>query len=130
MKAGGYGGFEIQPVYPQSLDDPNIGLRNLTYLSDDFIGALRFAAKEGVAQGMRVDVTLGSGWPFGGPHVPVTQAASQILMYKMPLAAQDLYIAEADALTPDNRFEVHSITSSHSGFFRRPAELVEILGRV
>ena len=48
----------------------------------------------------------------------------------MPLAAQDLYIAEADALTPDNRFEVHSITSSHSGFFRRPAELVEILGRV
>lgn len=89
MKAGGYGGFEIQPVYPLSLDDPGIGLRNLTYLSDDFIGALRFAAKEGVAQGLRVDVTLGSGWPFGGPHVPVTQAASQILMYKAPLAANE-----------------------------------------
>jgi len=89
MKAGGYGGFEIQPVYPLSLDDPNIGLRNLTYLSDDFIGALRFAAKEGVEQGLRVDVTLGSGWPFGGPHVPVTEAASQIVMYKMPLAVQE-----------------------------------------
>lgn len=89
IKAGGYGGFEIQPVYPLSLDDPGIGLRNLTYLSDDFIDALRFAAKEGVEQGLRVDVTLGSGWPFGGPHVPVTQAASQILMYKLPLAAQE-----------------------------------------
>lgn len=89
MKAGGYGGFEIQPVYPLSLDDPGIGLRNLTYLSDEFIGALRFAAKEGAAQGLRVDVTLGSGWPFGGPHVPVTQAASQILMYKVPLAANE-----------------------------------------
>jgi hypothetical protein len=89
MKAGGYGGFEIQPVYPLSLDDPNIGLRNLTYLSDEFIDALRFAAKEGAEQGLRVDVTLGSGWPFGGPHVPVTQAASQIVMYKMPLAAQE-----------------------------------------
>jgi len=93
MKAGGYGGFEIQPMYPQSLDDPNIGLRNLTYRSDDFIGALRFAAKEGVAQGMRVDVTLGSGWPFGGPHIPVTQAASQILMTKAPLAANETSVA-------------------------------------
>jgi hypothetical protein len=89
MKAGGYGGFEIQPVYPLSLDDPGIGLRNLTYLSDDFIDALRFAAKEGVAQGLRVDVTLGSGWPFGGPHVSASQAASQILMYKAPLAANE-----------------------------------------
>jgi hypothetical protein len=25
--------------------------------------------------GLRVDITLGSGWPFGGPHIPVTQAA-------------------------------------------------------
>jgi hypothetical protein len=89
MKAGGYGGFEIQPVYPLSLDDPSIGLRNLTYLSDEFIGALRFAAKEGVEQGLRVDITLGSGWPFGGPHVPVTQAASEIVMYKTSLAAQE-----------------------------------------
>jgi hypothetical protein len=89
MKAGGYGGFEIQPVYPLSLDDPGIELRNLTYLSDDFISALRFAAKEGVDQGLRVDVTLGSGWPLGGPHVPVTQAASQILMVKAPLAPHE-----------------------------------------
>ncbi|MET0535425.1 MAG: glycosyl hydrolase [Steroidobacter sp.] len=89
MKAGGYGGFEIQPVYPLSLDDPGIGLRNLSYLSDDFIEALRFAAREGVAQGLRVDVTLGSGWPFGGPHVPVTQAASQILMFKERLAPNE-----------------------------------------
>lgn len=89
MKAGGYGGFEIQPVYPLSLDDPSIELRNLTYLSDDFISALRFAAKEGANQGLRVDVTVGSGWPFGGPHVPVTQAASQILMVKAPLAAHE-----------------------------------------
>src|SRR4029450_5616519 len=64
MKAGGYGGFEIQPVYPLSLDDAAIRLRNLSYLSDEFIDAVRFAAKEGVEQGLRVDITLGSGWPF------------------------------------------------------------------
>jgi hypothetical protein len=89
MKAGGFGGFEIQPVYPLSLDDPALGLRNLTYLSDEFIDAVGFAAKEGREQGLRVDVTLGSGWPFGGPHVPVTQAASNIQMEKRPLAPSE-----------------------------------------
>jgi pimeloyl-ACP methyl ester carboxylesterase len=45
----------------------------------------------------------------------------------MPLAAQDLYISEADRLTPDNPFEVHSMKSSHAGFFRYPREIVDIL---
>jgi len=26
----------------------------------------------------RVDMTLASGWPYGGPHVPVDQAAGQL----------------------------------------------------
>lgn len=92
MKAGGFGGFEIQPVYPLSLDDPNTGLRNLTYLSDEFIDAVRFAAQKGREQGLRVDVTLGSGWPFGGPHVPVTQAASQVRMEKQLIAPGEVSV--------------------------------------
>lgn len=92
MKAGGFGGFEIQPVYPLSLDDPASGLRNLTYLSDEFIDAVRFAANEGQQQGLRVDVTLGSGWPFGGPHVPVTQAASQIRLETRALAPSEVSV--------------------------------------
>ena len=45
------------------------------FLSDEHIDALRFAAQEARKMGLRVDITLGSGWPFGGPHIPVTQAA-------------------------------------------------------
>src|SRR5262245_19302530 len=44
MKAGGFGGFEVQPVYPLSLDNEPADLRNLNYLSDPFIAALRHAA--------------------------------------------------------------------------------------
>lgn len=46
----------------------------------------------------------------------------------MPLTAQDLSIAEGDALTPDNAFDVRDLACSHAGFFRRPAELAGILG--
>jgi hypothetical protein len=87
MKAGGIGGFEVQPVYPLSPDDAPIGLRNLPYLSDPFIAALRHAAGTARAEGMRIDVTGGSGWPFGGPHVPITQAAANIRMARVAIRA-------------------------------------------
>ena len=35
MKEGGIGGVEIQPVYPLALDDPDHGVKNLPYLSDE-----------------------------------------------------------------------------------------------
>ena len=70
--------MEIATLYPLALDDPQTGFRNLPYLSDEYIDALRFAASEATRLGMRIDVTLGSGWPFGGPHIPVTQAAGEM----------------------------------------------------
>jgi hypothetical protein len=85
MKEGGIGGFEIQPVYPMSLDDPETGIRNLPYLSDGFIDALRFASDKAHELGMRMDVTLGSGWPYGGPQIPVSQAAGKLRIVKTPV---------------------------------------------
>src|SRR5580704_7112028 len=78
MKSGGIGGFEIQPVYPMEPDDHTTGFRNLPYLSDEFLDAVKFTSQTARANGMRVDMTLASGWPYGGPHVPVDQAASRL----------------------------------------------------
>jgi hypothetical protein len=78
MKEGGIGGVEVQPVYPQALDDPEHGFHNFPYLSDEFIDTLRFAADKAHELGLRFDLTLGSGWPFGGPHIPITQAAGKL----------------------------------------------------
>ena len=36
-------------------------------------------------------------------------------------------IAEADGLTPDNRFDVHSLPSSHSPFASMPDRLAALL---
>jgi hypothetical protein len=85
MKEGGIGGVEVQPVYPLALDDRASGLRNLPYLSDDFIEALRFAALKAHELGLRVDITLGSGWPYGGPHVAITEAAGRLRSDRVPV---------------------------------------------
>jgi hypothetical protein len=87
MKDGGIGGVEIQPVYPVTLDDPARGLANLPYLSDGFLDAVSFANDKAREMGMRVDITLGSGWPYGGPHTPVDLASARLRVERRPVPA-------------------------------------------
>jgi pimeloyl-ACP methyl ester carboxylesterase len=45
----------------------------------------------------------------------------------IPVELQDRIIAEADASTPDNKFDQHTLVSSHSPFASMPGELATIL---
>ena len=47
--------------------------------------------------------------------------------HTVPLALQDRMIAEADALTPGNRFDVRTLPSSHSPFASMPDRLAGVL---
>jgi hypothetical protein len=87
MKAAGIGGVEIANLYALALDDPKTGFHNMSYLSAEHLDALRFANEEARRLGMRIDVTLCSGWPFGGPHIPVTQAAGKLRVEAIPVPA-------------------------------------------
>jgi hypothetical protein len=87
MKEGGIGGIEVQPVYPLSLDDPEKGIRNFPFLSDEYIDALRFVSAKSHELGLRMDLTLGSGWPFGGPQVSINEAAGMLRSERVKLEA-------------------------------------------
>src|SRR5690348_16179586 len=84
MKAAGMRGVEVAALYPQSLDIDATGLHTASYLSDEYIDDLRFAPHEATRLGLRMDLTLGSGWPFGGPAIPVTQAAGMLRVERVP----------------------------------------------
>jgi hypothetical protein len=43
---------------------------------------------------------------------------------------QDRLIAEADALTPGNPYDVHTLDTSHAGFLFRAAEAAAILDKL
>ncbi|HXS76962.1 MAG TPA: glycosyl hydrolase [Terracidiphilus sp.] len=93
MKSSGIGGVEIATLYPLALDDPKTGFHNYSFVSDEHIENLRFAAEEARRLGLRVDVTLGSGWPFGGAHIPVTEAAGELRVESVPVAGGESSIA-------------------------------------
>jgi glycosyl hydrolase family 106( putative alpha-L-rhamnosidase) len=78
MKADGIGGVEVQPVYALELDDPQKGFRNLPFLSKDYLDMVGFAAQTAHDLNLRLSMTLGSGWPYGGAYVPVSDAAGRL----------------------------------------------------
>ncbi len=84
MKAGGIGGFEVQPTYPLSLDDEKAGINNLKFMSPEFLEALAFAAEKAKQLGLRMDLTLGSGWPYGGAQFSVDEAAGALYVENVP----------------------------------------------
>lgn len=122
MKAAGIGGVEVQPVYPLALDDPEQGFRNFPYLSDEFIDALGFAAVKARELGLRFDLTLGSGWPFGGAQVPVTQAAGKLRFVSVSILPQASSIPVPDISTGERLLAVF-LSSEGTATLRNPSEI-------
>ena len=71
----GIGALEITPIYGvQGNHD-----RNIPYLSDQWMEMLREVQKNGQMLGIEVDMATGTGWPFGGPWVPLEESACKAL---------------------------------------------------
>jgi hypothetical protein len=137
MKEGGIGGFEVQPVYPLALDDESLGIKNLPYLSDEFLEALRFTSGKARELGLRMDLTLGSGWPFGGAQVSVRDAAGKLRVARVRVADNTRSLpapslADGEKLIaaflhrqsqPAANDEIRELTEMKEGAFMIPTDL-------
>jgi hypothetical protein len=93
MKEGGIGGFELAVVYPMALDDPARGLRNERYLSPEFLEKVAFASRKARDLGLRMDVTIGSGWSYGGPYITPDLAAARLRSDRREIAPDRTSVA-------------------------------------
>jgi hypothetical protein len=76
MAAAGIGGVEVASTYPMSASETERTAGG--FRSERFLSRLRFAAETASRLGLRFDVTLGSGWSFGGPHITDETAARRL----------------------------------------------------
>jgi alpha-L-rhamnosidase len=86
MKADGIGGAELAFVYPQVVDDPAKHLVNEPFLSSAMLDNVHYAGSEARRLGLRLDVTLGSGWPYGGPATTLQEAAGRLRVAELVVA--------------------------------------------
>jgi len=65
MRQAGMGGAAIVPIYgAKGYED-----KYIQHLSPEFVKMVSYACKEAKRLGMWVDMTTGTGWPFGGPMI-------------------------------------------------------------
>ncbi|HEX6465829.1 MAG TPA: glycosyl hydrolase [Terriglobales bacterium] len=126
MKQGGIGGFEVQPVYPLALDDPQHNFRNLSYLSDEFLDSLHFVSDKAKELGLRMDLTLGSGWPYGGPQVPITEAAGSLRVIRVKVDSSSRSVALPNLVAGEELLAAFIAPSSDRQSEREFRELSEV----
>ncbi|HEX2860889.1 MAG TPA: glycosyl hydrolase, partial [Lacunisphaera sp.] len=72
--AAGLGGLEITPIYGVRGEES----RFVNYLSPAWGRQLSHVIKEGQRLGLGIDMSTGTGWPFGGPMVVEADAAKYL----------------------------------------------------
>ena len=71
----GVGSLEITPIYGVQGNEAHA----IPFLSPQWMSALQKVEAEGKKDGILVDMNTGTGWPFGGPEVPIEEAACKVL---------------------------------------------------
>ena len=83
--AAGFGGVEIAPIYGvKGRED-----QYLDFLSPGWMDMLKTSVSVAERNGMGLDMTLGTGWPFGGPQITPEYAASRLIVEKYKLSGNE-----------------------------------------
>lgn len=75
-RQAGLGGVEICPIYGAK----GYEARYLEFLSPQWMAMLAHTTSEAKRLGLGVDLTTGTGWPFGGPGVSEEDASSRVIL--------------------------------------------------
>src|SRR3954452_13638726 len=79
----GLGGVEICPIYgAKGYED-----RYIDFLSPRWMEMLAHTTSEAKRLGIGVDLTTGTGWPFGGPQVTPEISSAKVVMKAYDVAA-------------------------------------------
>src|SRR5690606_1924957 len=79
----GFGGVEIAPIYgAKGFEDEYI-----SYLSPQWMEMLDYLIAQSDSLGLGVDMTNGTGWPFGGPHITPDVAAGRLFIQSYEITA-------------------------------------------
>lgn len=75
----GLGTLEITPIYGVRNNENN----DINYLSPEWMRMYGIAQREAEANGMRIEMNNGTGWPFGGPEVTPDMAAKKAVFKRV-----------------------------------------------
>lgn len=96
IKDNGFGGVEIQSFKDGLNPAPtaDVARRVDSFLTPEWFNHVKFAIEEGGRLGLDVDLTFGSGWPFGGPYIPLHLASQKLLVHEVMLTGPTAFLGQ------------------------------------
>ncbi|MCD0455909.1 glycoside hydrolase [Chryseobacterium sp. LC2016-27] len=87
LSKAGFGGVEIVPIYGAK------GFENkyINYLSPEWMKMLQFTTNKAKSLQMGVDMSVGTGWPIGGPQVSENDAATKIIVQTYEIQSNEKF---------------------------------------
>lgn len=104
FQKAGLGGVHISPIYGVKGYEKEF----VPFLSPDWLRLLEYTVREGKRLGLGIDMTTGTGWPFGGPTVTPE------------MAAKTMKIKEGRILVEPTRQKVKRAAPGGEGFVLDP----------
>ena len=86
----GIGAVEITPIYGVKGNDNH----NIAYLSPEWMQALKITQDIARPLDIEVDMNCGTGWPFGGPHISLDEAACRAIIKDTIIGGKHQYTVE------------------------------------
>lgn len=77
----GFGGLHIVPIYGEKGDEKQY----INYLSPQWMEMLVYTVNRAKELGMGIDMTTGTGWPFGGPNISHENSAKAMSLIELDL---------------------------------------------
>ena len=96
----GIGAVEITPLYGVQGNQQN----NIPFLSDKWMEMLRFTEEQGQKHGIEIDMATGTGWPFGGPWVPLEESACKAVFVEKTLAGGEAQALDVQAPEKERKY--------------------------
>jgi hypothetical protein len=98
----GIGAVEITPIYGVQGNDKN----NIAYLSDQWLDMLRYTQQQAEHNDIELDMATGTGWPFGGPWVPLKESACKAVFVNKSVvdSKQEVFDITPNASDAKNAF--------------------------
>ncbi len=79
LKQANIGGVELQMIYPLSKND------NLEFFSPEFFEMMNYFVDKLYENKIDIDLTLGSGWPFGAPFITKDMSPDILIPYQQDI---------------------------------------------
>ena len=96
----GIGALEITPIYGVQGNQQN----NIPFLSDKWMDMFREVQVYGKALGIETDMSTGTGWPFGGPWVPLEESACKAVVVDTTFAGGAVTGFDLSAPAKDKKY--------------------------